>query len=102
MICRNCGTTIADKAIVCFRCGTPTDIPAPVRKRAPVSRSPWWLRLVLALILILGFSFFPAFQTTGAGEWVKFVTIVVVSVLLTEAILWGFRRRPPSNRSGPV
>lgn len=41
MTCRSCGATIADKAIVCYRCGTPTDVPpSPARPttRAPV---PW-------------------------------------------------------------
>ena len=34
MICRNCGTEIADKAIICYRCGTATT--DPVRKPAAV------------------------------------------------------------------
>ena len=34
MQCRNCGTEIADKAIVCYRCGTATT--DPVRKAAPL------------------------------------------------------------------
>ena len=33
MVCSNCGTEIADKAIVCFRCGQATV--APLRKPAP-------------------------------------------------------------------
>ena len=48
MICRNCGTEIADKAIVCYRCGTATT--EPVRKPAGIRsrrRSP-----VLALVII--------------------------------------------------
>ena len=28
MLCRACGTEIADKAIVCYRCGAPTAAPA--------------------------------------------------------------------------
>ena len=24
MTCKNCGTQIADKALICYRCGTPT------------------------------------------------------------------------------
>ena len=40
MQCRSCGTEIADKAIVCFRCGAGTT--DPVRKPAAVKspRSP--------------------------------------------------------------
>jgi hypothetical protein len=39
MICRHCGTEIADKALICYRCGNPTADPvrpaaAPARRRA--------------------------------------------------------------------
>jgi hypothetical protein len=34
MQCRNCGTEIADKAIVCYRCGTATT--DPVRSPVPI------------------------------------------------------------------
>jgi hypothetical protein len=33
--CATCGATIADKAIVCYRCGTATAIPDSVRRPAP-------------------------------------------------------------------
>jgi Flp pilus assembly protein TadG len=36
MQCRTCGTEIADKAIVCYRCGTATT--DPVRSPAPIRR----------------------------------------------------------------
>ena len=56
MICRNCGTEIADKAIVCYRCGEgtkdPVRRPAKVRKRR--SRSSVVILLVLFLLLLLG------------------------------------------------
>ena len=49
MVCGNCGTSIADKAIVCYRCGTPTSVPAsPVRPGASSG-----LRPVLAGLLVL-------------------------------------------------
>ena len=46
MICRQCGTDIADKAIVCYRCGTATA--APVRRPSP---APSGSRLRLGLIM---------------------------------------------------
>jgi len=54
MICRNCGTEIADKAIVCYRCGTATS--DPVRKPALVRqrRSPLFSFVALALLVLLG------------------------------------------------
>jgi len=52
MQCRQCGTEIADKAIVCFRCGASTT--DPVRKAAPIKarRSPL-LPAGLILVLVL-------------------------------------------------
>jgi hypothetical protein len=54
MICRQCGTEIADKAIICFRCGAGTT--DPVRKAVPVrrKRSPLLSLVVLVLLLLLG------------------------------------------------
>jgi len=53
VICRNCGTEIADKAIVCYRCGTGTT--EPVRKPAAIRRrrSPLLLLIVFAIALLL-------------------------------------------------
>ena len=54
MRCRQCGTDIADKALICYRCGTATAEPtfsAPPRadggrpRRAPV--------LIVAILLLL-------------------------------------------------
>ncbi|HXH07841.1 MAG TPA: hypothetical protein VNI83_14750 [Vicinamibacterales bacterium] len=51
MICRHCGTEIADRAIVCYRCGTATTEPVR-RPPAPRRRVPW-LTSVLALALLV-------------------------------------------------
>ena len=54
MICRNCGTEIADKAIVCYRCGVGTKDPV----RQPVAVRPRRGRLLplvaLVLLMLLG------------------------------------------------
>jgi len=59
MQCRNCGTEIADKAIVCYRCGVGTT--EPVRRPAPLptrrSGPPLWagiLPWLLALVAVAG------------------------------------------------
>jgi hypothetical protein len=41
MTCRSCGATIADKAIVCYRCGTPTAGPPAPARPATRARAPW-------------------------------------------------------------
>ena len=50
MQCRQCGTEIADKAIVCFRCGAGTT--DPVRKAVPV-KSPRKPLLPASAIIVL-------------------------------------------------
>jgi hypothetical protein len=50
MICRQCGTEIADKALICYRCGAATterrfEPPAPKR------RIPW--AMIVALVILL-------------------------------------------------
>jgi len=53
MQCRNCGTEIADKAIVCFRCGAATT--DPVRRPAKVTprRSPLVYTLLTVVLAVL-------------------------------------------------
>ena len=59
MRCRSCGTEIADKAIVCFRCGAstaePIRQPAAVRQRRRYRSS---LDLVVALLLLVFFALY--------------------------------------------
>jgi hypothetical protein len=56
--CRSCGTTIADKAIVCYKCGTPTmETPVRATRAAGKARSrrilPWVVIAVAIAALIL-------------------------------------------------
>jgi hypothetical protein len=51
MQCRNCGTEIADKAIVCYRCGVGTT--DPVRKPVPISPRGGGPSLVAGIIPLL-------------------------------------------------
>jgi protein-S-isoprenylcysteine O-methyltransferase Ste14 len=52
MLCRNCGTEIADKALICYRCGTAT---TEARIKPPVGRRPVPPRglLIVALIILV-------------------------------------------------
>jgi hypothetical protein len=52
--CRHCAAEIADKAIVCYRCGTPTaDLPSP---RLPGSGTglPAWVWVIVVLVIVAG------------------------------------------------
>lgn len=64
MHCASCGTEIADKALICFRCGAAT----AQRRREPARvgrrrRWPWVVLLAAALLGLIGWLLF------GAG-WV--------------------------------
>ena len=53
MICRNCGAEIAEKALICYRCGTATTEakyrPAPLGRR----QGPSLLVVVFVIVLLL-------------------------------------------------
>jgi uncharacterized membrane protein YvbJ len=53
MQCRNCGAEIADKALICYRCGTATTEaryqPAQIGRR----RSSTMLRTIVLILVIL-------------------------------------------------
>lgn len=52
MICTNCGTEIADKALICYKCGNATTAPrvAPPARRKRRSRT---LYIALLIIIVL-------------------------------------------------
>jgi hypothetical protein len=57
MTCRHCGTEIADKALVCFRCGAATAEPAAAppsaRRRSSIGPKVALYAFVLLVLLIL-------------------------------------------------
>ena len=69
MICRNCGTEIAEKALICYRCGTATTEakfkPAPPRAKSPA------LLLVSLLTLVLAAVAAAVVQLGGFSDTVK-------------------------------
>ena len=85
MKCRSCGLEIADKAIVCYRCGTPTAETAPVRP-APVRGRPNWIAALIALVMIvLAVWLVPQTPPGTAERWGAWSAVVVVSAVM---VLW--------------
>jgi hypothetical protein len=95
MICRHCGTEIADKALICYRCGAGTS--DPVRKPPTGSldsrRSPLWSFLVVLALAIAGLYLGQAqiAETARPVGWV----LLGLSVLL---LVWTLLRRRPRRR----
>ncbi len=94
MTCRNCGATIADKAIVCYRCGTATADPASLRPARPdVPRgglSPWLL-VVLVVVGLFGWWVLFTPEPEVLARWGA--PAVVVSLLLAVRVHLARRRR---------
>ncbi len=89
MICRACGTQIADKAIVCYRCGTGTT--DPVRQPA-AGRPKHGLALPLAALVVLALlALFlgQAGQTAIPGRyrlWASFAVVLAIALLVVRII----------------
>ena len=98
MTCRSCGATIADKAIVCYRCGTPTALPAELSARAkagrpPAGRPPRGLAWIVVAVAIVAAAFWFIPRTTE-GSLVRWVAWgVVVGVVLAAVQQFARRRR---------
>jgi multisubunit Na+/H+ antiporter MnhB subunit len=92
MRCRNCGTEIADKAIVCYRCGTATREakykPAAPRRQSRSGMLVTALALALLVLLALYMGRLPGAQTPRLATWIA----VGVAVLIVAARAYARRR----------
>jgi hypothetical protein len=86
MQCRTCGTEIADKALVCYRCGAATTDPiykAP--SGAPARSSASLVASIIALVLIGLFALYmvrmPLTGTSRSLSWAVVAFAVVIIVL---------------------
>lgn len=93
MQCRNCGTEIADKAIVCFRCGAATT--DPVRRPAPPTRrrGRFLSLVVIALLLLIALYLGQASRTAANPDTLQTVAGVLTGAALLLLIVRVVRRR---------
>jgi hypothetical protein len=68
MLCRNCGTEIAEKAIVCFRCGAGTTDPVRRAARIEPRRAPLVPLVTIVLLLVVALSLGQASRTAADPE----------------------------------
>ena len=94
MLCRHCGTEIADKAIICFRCGAATT--DPVRRPVEVRRGRrMWPLVLLVLLVLIGLAVGYAGNTirpAGFGLPVG-LTLGVAIIVIIARLLRAPRRR---------
>jgi uncharacterized membrane protein YvbJ len=92
MTCRKCGTEIADKAIVCYKCGTATTDPVfqpPAAGRRAGSTSVLVTSLMALLLLLVAVIFLSRTPADGT----RVVTWVVAGVAVLIIILRAYARR---------
>jgi hypothetical protein len=92
MKCRQCGTEIADKAIVCYRCGTAT---TEAKFKAPPARTTWssinLVSSVLAIVLLaLAALYMQRFVTVGTPSTLRWLMVVLAVAIVA---LRGIMRR---------
>ena len=93
MLCKHCGTEIADKAIICFRCGAGTT--DPVRQPAPLKarRSPLLGLVVILVLLLLALYMGQASRTVPEPGMYQTIAGVCVGAALFILIFRIVRRR---------
>jgi hypothetical protein len=92
MQCRTCGTEIADKAIVCYRCGAGTT--DPVRKPAAVTPRRGRPSLVAGIVpLLLGLAALVADDVSGYPREMNLAAIVLACLGALLLIVRLVRRR---------
>ena len=93
MQCRACGTEIADKAIVCFRCGAATT--DPVRRPVPVGwgRNPLISLAIAAVLVLLGLYLGQASRTAAEAGWLQMGAGALVLAAAAVLIVRIIRRR---------
>jgi len=90
MICRQCGTEIADKALICYRCGTPTT-EAKFKPAAPARRLPRLLIVVLVAVILIALT--TAYVAFGRGAQAGATSGIVVAVALLVVVARAVLRR---------
>ena len=86
MQCRSCGVQIADKALICYKCGTATTEakyqPAPL----PRASSAWQRALVptaIALALLLGATYYIDHSSNGtASQPLAYVAVAAAVIII--------------------
>ena len=92
MLCKHCGTEIADKAIVCFRCGASTT--EPVRQPVKLKRrNPLLGFVTVVLLLLLGLFMGQASRTAANPDQYQTIAGVLVAAAVVILIIRIVRRR---------
>lgn len=91
MICKTCGTDIADKALICYRCGNAT-FEARRKPPPPPARGRQLVVVVAVVLLVIGALFLGQVEADTVPAWVTWV-VAALGALLLVWLLWTRSRR---------
>ena len=88
MKCRHCGTEIADKALICYRCGEATTEPKVAAPPPPRERG--LVPVAIAIMVLIGVAVLVLPELApGTPRLAGWATLVIVTVLT----VWALRPR---------
>ncbi len=89
MLCRTCGTEIAERALVCYRCGAPTATPRPKVRARRRGAFPWGAAAAIFALVAAGVLLGPRIPG-GAPRWLVTAGLAIVVLAIARAAI---RRR---------
>ena len=94
MICRSCGAEIADKALICYRCGAATAEPRvpPPEYRRPRRHGPLPMVLALVVLIVLAVMLLPMTPSGSGARVAAWIAMVVAAVVIVWSLRPGRRR----------
>jgi len=90
--CRNCGTEIADKALICYRCGEATTAPRIAPPAEPRERGPLPVIIAILILIAAAVLVLPELEP-GTPRMAGWATLVVVTFLTVWTLRPRARRR---------
>jgi hypothetical protein len=89
MKCKNCGTEIAEKALICYRCGEATAAPRIQAPPPPSRRGP--LPVIVAMLLLIAAGVFGLpYLEPGVPRLVGWAALVVAACV----VVWRLKPTP--------
>jgi uncharacterized membrane protein YvbJ len=84
MQCRSCGAEIADKALICYKCGTATTEaryqPAALPKAS--SRSGLLPTVIALALLVAAALYVERISSAGSQQWVTYVAVAAAVIIV--------------------
>lgn len=93
MTCTHCGTEIADKALICYRCGRSVAEPVPAGQPGRhATRRPLWPAALALLVLVAAGLFMASAAAGRVPDWLRWSIAGCAAILLAWRLIRRIRR----------